>query len=79
MDLGDSLQAAEVAVSVLSLLITSIGAYVTWIAANGMPLLGTQARGPDGRSALCIPHPAKKCGPSTLLVGSSLTTPASPT
>jgi hypothetical protein len=41
MDLGDSLQAAEVAVSVLSLLITSIGAYVTWIAANGMLPLGT--------------------------------------
>jgi hypothetical protein len=41
MDLGDGLQAAEVAVGILSLFITSIGAYLTWIAANGMPPLGT--------------------------------------
>jgi hypothetical protein len=41
MDLGDSLQAAEVAISVLGLLITSISAYVAWIATNGIPPLGT--------------------------------------
>lgn len=38
MDLGNSLQAAEVAVGVLSLLVASLGVYLTWYAANGRPL-----------------------------------------
>jgi hypothetical protein len=39
MTVGDRLQAADVGVGALSLLITSISAYLTWNAANGMPLL----------------------------------------
>jgi hypothetical protein len=39
MNLGDSLQATEVAVGVLSLLIASLSTYLTWHAAKGIPLL----------------------------------------
>lgn len=45
MDLGDGLQAAEVGLSILSLLVTSLGAYLTWHAANGMPLQHHSIRG----------------------------------
>ena len=39
MDLGNSLQAAEVAVGALSLLVASLGVYLTWHAANGRSTL----------------------------------------
>jgi hypothetical protein len=37
MDLGDSLQAADVIIGALSLIVTLLGAYLTWYAARGMP------------------------------------------
>lgn len=39
MDLGNSLQAAEVVFGALSFLVASLGVYLTWHAANGKPLL----------------------------------------
>jgi hypothetical protein len=36
MDLGDSLQAADVIIGALSLIVTLLGAYLTWYAARGM-------------------------------------------
>lgn len=38
MNLGDSLQAAEVAVGALSLFVASLSTYLTWHAAKGIPL-----------------------------------------
>jgi hypothetical protein len=38
MNLGDSLQAAEVAVGALSLLVASLSTYLTWHAAKGTSL-----------------------------------------
>lgn len=37
MDLGEKLQAAEVAIGAIGLLITSIGTYIAWHTVNGMP------------------------------------------
>jgi hypothetical protein len=45
MTVGDRLQAADVGVGVLSLLVTSISAYLTWNVANGMPLLESHPAG----------------------------------
>jgi hypothetical protein len=39
MDLGDSLQAADVIIGALSLIITLLGTYLAWYAASGMPPL----------------------------------------
>jgi hypothetical protein len=35
MNLGDGLQAADVIVGIVTLVVTSIGAYLTWYAATG--------------------------------------------
>jgi hypothetical protein len=39
MDLGDSLQTADVVIGALSLIVTLFGTCLTWYAAFGMPLL----------------------------------------
>jgi hypothetical protein len=39
MDLGDSLQAADVIIGALSLIVTLLGTYLAWYAASGMPPL----------------------------------------
>ena len=36
MDLGEKLQAAEVAIGAIGVLITSIGTYIAWHTAKGM-------------------------------------------
>lgn len=41
MDLGQKLQAAEVAIGAVGLLITSIGTYIAWHAVKGMPNCNT--------------------------------------
>ena len=37
MDLGEKLQAAEIAIAAIGLLITSIGTYVAWHTAKSIP------------------------------------------
>jgi hypothetical protein len=44
MNLGDSLQAAEVAVGALSLLVASLSTYLTWHAAKGTSLPRVRCR-----------------------------------
>jgi hypothetical protein len=39
MDLGDSLQTADVVIGTLSLIVTVLGTYLAWYAASGMPPL----------------------------------------
>lgn len=39
MNLGDSLQAAEVVVGALSLVVASLSAFLSWHTAKGIPLL----------------------------------------
>jgi hypothetical protein len=39
MDLGNSLQTADVVIGTLSLIITVLGTYLAWYAASGMPPL----------------------------------------
>jgi hypothetical protein len=38
MDLGDSLQTADVVIGALSLIVALLGAYLTWYAASGEAL-----------------------------------------